>query len=595
MDGDKIDNLEENEEDIDLPMDKDDLDERDLKENDLEVKNDELIEQNIDRSNIDSLYSKEEKKFFKDHQISIKSGKRRDWSWLNENTVNRYFQEIVYPQVKEDLNLSGNEGPTYDQVKKCGFIRFVGAYEKRGFKHNDLLKEAGFSMNYDPNKWNDLTLEKSVNHLKEILNHGLREVLGLKGNEGPTANQLRENGHRGFVWAYINKGIKHNEVLREAGLNINKDQNRWDNYTVEDYAEYLKVLLDNGLREELGLGDNEGPTAKQLKNSGNHDLVSAYLRNTVKHNDILVNIGLEINWDPSKWDDFTLESGAIYLNNLLENGLRQELGLEYNEAPTWDQLRDCGHGDFVRAFNNRNIDYTEIVKETGLNPIEVNISKEVGTNFHWIAERIFVESFREKGCYAFWEVYPSKNSEKNGLKRSDNSILRNAEFDKSIHLKPQHQNIKLVSTDYFLKYTNNKAIEKSNKGYQGKDKMLVLVPIFEKREAITSPENIPIRNNVIVMNSNEFAKFAGYEGKFLYEFDEAVRLAREAVFNEEAQARLADLANKSKRILFNHQYYTQESLEFRLREKNWLHILNESSDSNYFSIWFKNCKGIKWF
>ena len=518
-------------------------------------------------------------KFFDDYNITYTSKQKR-WDWINRKTAPIYYREIIYPDVKGKLNrddyyLKNGEAPTLEQIKKYGHQDFESACRYRGIKYNDILRGVGLKINCEMNRWEGLNLEKAAINLLNILNEGLREKLGLVDNEAPTLKQLNDSEFSDFVSAFRKRVIKINDVIIEAGLKINKEMNRWEGLDLEKAAEHLLNILNGGLKEKIGLADNEAPTIDQLIDNGYGDFLRAYTTRGIKHNDILRNVGLKINLNYNRWEGLNLEKASINLLDILNGGLREKLGLADNEGPTFNHLIDNRYSDFLRAYTNRGIKHNDVLKEAGLIPHGLEISTEIGDNFHYIAERIFVEFFREKGCFSYWEIYPNKLSDKNNLNHCDNCCLIDFKLRESLKLKNQYTNIEMVNIDYYLKSSKKRAIKKCHKSYQGKEKMLILVPIFSKEKIISPPNNIPYRKNVKIMNSDTFKEFVGYEGRFLSEFDLAVRLAREAFFDENARIKLKLLAEECKELLNTKYKFKQDALESRLKERNRINVLTE--------------------
>ncbi len=518
-------------------------------------------------------------KFFDDYNIPY-TDKQKRWDWINRKTAPIYYREIIYPDVKGKLNrddyyLKNGEAPTLEQIKKYGHLDFASACTYRGIKYNDILRGVGLKINIEMNRWEGLNLEKAAINLLNILNEGLREKLGLADNESPTLKQLNDNGFRDFASACRKRRIKINDVIIEAGLKINKEMNRWEGLDLEKAAEHLLKILNGGLKEKLDLADNEAPTMDQLIDNGYGDFLRAYTNRGIKHNDILRKVVLKINLNYNRWEGLNLEEASINLLDILNGGLREKLGLADNEGPTFNQLIDNGYGDFLRAYTNRGIKHNDVLKESGLIPHGLEISIEIGNNFHYIAERIFVEFFREKGCFSYWEINPNKLSDKNNLNHCDNCCLIDFKLRESLKLKNLYKNIEMVNIDYYLKYSKRRAIKKSHKSYQGKEKMLILVPIFSKEKIISPPKNIPYRKNVKIMNPDTFKEFVGYEGRFLREFDEAVKLARESFFDKNARIKLKLLAEECKELLNTKYKFKQDALESRLKERNRINVLTE--------------------
>ena len=84
----------------------------------------------------------------------------------------------------------------------------------------------------------------------------------------------------------------------------------------------------------------------------------------------------------------------------------------------------------------------------------------VGTLFHWIVEKLFIEYTRSKGCISFYETYINiltQNLElhkKYGRFHCDNTIIIDEKFSQLSLLSKQfvkeHCNIEIITIDYHL-------------------------------------------------------------------------------------------------------------------------------------------------
>jgi len=530
-------------------------------------------------------FSEESLEFFVRHKISYTKSKKR-WTWLNKKNAPIYFKEIIYPEIKETLKndeiiLGDNEGPTSSQLNRYGYRNFMTAIFNRNIKLSYILNEIGLEPNKKESKWEHLTIEKAVEYFKKILNNDLRERLGLDKNKAPTTEQLIANDHAGFLNACTKKQIRYNELLREARFMLNNPFNRWEGLKIEQAAVYLETILNEGLRDKLSLPDGKGPTMQQLIDNGHNDFVMACVRREITYNNLLREANLDIRHHYNRWKGLTIENAGGYLKNILDNGLKDKLGLQYIESPTILQLVEAGHQDFISAMQKRDISYLEIVENIGLSPNEKDVRLQVGNNFHWIAEEIFVEFFREKGFFSFWEIYPSKYNDKNRLNHCDNSVLIDALFLEKIFpkdIKMINRNNKIINVDYFLSFDFKKIYNKCNKGYQGKEKMLILVSIFSKNKFIPTPKDIPFHNNVLIFNAEGFTDFLGYNGHYLYFFNKAVELARRGIFDRQAFKDLCELAKRSKHCLLTNYSNPQNELETCLKLIKSSNILKNSAN-----------------
>ena len=68
------------------------------------------------------------------------------------------------------------------------------------------------------------------------------------------------------------------------------------------------------------------------------------------------------------WKGFNLIKAKDYFLNLLNTGIKEELNLKENEAPTREQLKNLGHGNFISMLYAKKIKYTDLLKEAELVP-----------------------------------------------------------------------------------------------------------------------------------------------------------------------------------------------------------------------------------
>lgn len=340
-------------------------------------------------------FSKKILEFFDRHKIPHKDS-RKKWDWFNKETASLYLREVVYPDVKEKIKrklsesdlaeklknelkaLNDGFAPTLEQMRKYGHGDFLSAcnhrFKDEKYTTNDIVRKARLRINCDIGKWEGYDKKQFAEYLINLLDGGLRERLGLTDNEGPTYDQLSEIGD-GFQQAYESKGFTHNDILRETNLKLNLDYGKWkrrvdellhDGYKdkLSAFGKVLLDILDDGLKEELGLADNEGPTYDQIA-KGYRGFQTAYVSKGFTHNDILRAAKLKIKHDWGKWKGLDREKAKDYLSNLLNSGLREELGLADDEGPTIKQLIDSGHQDFVRAYV-KIMKHNELLKELKL-------------------------------------------------------------------------------------------------------------------------------------------------------------------------------------------------------------------------------------
>ena len=125
--------------------------------------------------------------------------------------------------------------------------------------------------------------------------------------------------------------------------------------------------------------------------------------------------------------------------------------------------------------------------------------------------------------------------------------------------------------DFYMGSSEVYTIDHCLKGYQDKNKFLILVPINTKKE-IYIPEKVPHRNHIKILNPINFLKFLGIKDSLYEEFLNSVEIAQKATYNDSYRIQLKNLAEKSKKIIKTKFDYGQKDLENHL--KNELNLLS---------------------
>ena len=126
---------------------------------------------------------------------------------------------------------------------------------------------------------------------------------------------------------------------------------------------------------------------------------------------------------------------------------------------------------------------------------------------------------------SFYEVLPI-------IKRKskiDTLIIRNEIFKEKIE-KNQNiinipPNIQIINIDYYFGSDLNKVRKKTLRGYQGNNKLLLIV-LLSTNKKIKVPVNVPYEKNIRILTYSEFAKFIKLRGTFLDRYNTAIEIAR---------------------------------------------------------------------
>lgn len=517
--------------------------------------------------------------------------------------------KILTNQFKEKYQLEANEAPKREllEIENKGF---TNACSLRKIYYNGILRETGLKINMERNKWTFLDraesgkqlsykeqVEKAAEYLNDkILTAEFKEKFDLKNNEGPMKSILKVENFD-FISAIGHRNISHNDVLRHLGLKLNMESGKWSfldqnekgeslsyKEQVNKASEYLKKnILTKDFRVQYNLGTNEGPSIEKLYNEFSDYISSVRIRG-ISYNDILINAGLNINYERGKWEfldrsdsgkallynEQIEKAGEFLKNSILTEDFRIKNNLGKDEGPTLSTLMN-EHMDFCGAILSRNLLYNEILVQSGCSSHDLQIYSEIGKNMHWIEESIFLQHTRRKNCISFYEIYPNIKTQniylfkKFGLKRCDNSIIidnnSNKLSDEIRQISESRDDIKIINFDYFLGNSNQKIVDKCLKGYQSRNKMLILIPIHSSQPQ-DAPDGVPYRENIKIMDPKTFADFIGYKGELREKFFHSLNIAKNAVWNDdENRELLSQLSNESKHNIKKNYNHNQKELE----------------------------------
>ena len=498
-------------------------------------------------------------------------------------------------------------------LKDKSMIEFRGASSYRDLSFNDILEKAGLKTNVEIGKWSFLdkdnkgtplnynkAIEKAAEYLtQEILTDEFNTKYGIGKGEAPPMD-IKNDKFRKFVSAIGGRGLSYNEILEKVRLKTNLDIGKWSfldkdnkgnplNYdkAIERAAEHLtQEIFTEEFNIKYGVGKREAPTIaiddKELKK-----FRGAIGSRGLSYNDILEKAGLKTNLDRGKWSfldkdnkgnplnyDKAIEKAAEYLTQkILTDEFKEKYDLGKSEAPTMN-TDDKELTQFFSAVAKRNLSYNDILENAGYKPHESVMFNRVGNNIHVIQERLFLQHTREKGCITFYEPYTNINTKKGnadglykkyGLRHGDNCGIIEDNF-KSLsnemkRLCEKRKDIKMIIVDYYLGNSEKTAKIHCLRGYQGKEKMLILMPTHANNQQ-SPPTGIPYRKNVKILDPSSFSNFMGYNGGVRKKFMESMKLAKEATWkNNGSKETLERLANECKNIIKEIYDYGHKELE----------------------------------
>ena len=135
-----------------------------------------------------------------------------------------------------------------------------------------------------------------------------------------------------------------------------------------------------------------------------------------------------------------------------------------------------------------------------------------------------------------------------------------------------NKDICIINVDYTLSAKKDIIKNKCMKGYQDHHKFLIIVLLMIEDD-FKIPENIPFKDNVMVLPPNEFCSFMGYRGDLYNEFMTAVDLAKKSIFDSISQKELYKIAKVKRDLIFQSLNYSTEKLINSLRKRNKEYLL----------------------
>lgn len=537
------------------------------------------------------------------------------------NAATDYFVEKIIPDLIDKEIISDDQIPLQRDLNRPEYYLFVKAFRRRGVYFGHILENAGYL--YEDEYKEDLSIrdiekklrtieqdrdlfknweflyQKPDNSLRirgETIKIAADYLLGTvipklieKGimfpDKTPRYNDLAENGYAGFLTTLGNGkwSVKFNEILRSASLRLNKDTisynflNRPTNNN-EKLEQASEFFIDNIYPELIKDGlikKGQSPTKEIIYNTLFRNFIWAIEGHGLRYNDILKLNSLEVNRPSFKWNFLfknekkqpyslseTLKIASEYFKKNIITKMLDEGKIVEGQIPFRSLINKFSGFLYALSDSHFHITYTELVESSGLIPNNGPILSKVGMNYHNIAEKLFLQHTRGNNCNSFYESKGFDN-----VIHIDDSFKNLSKDAKK--LAERYKNVKIVIIDYYLGNSRENLDKHIKRGYQGKERLLILVPVFAQK----SSELLNI-NNVELMSPLRFADLFGYEDEFRSAFFEAIGLAKESIYDLKARLILRKKAVKDLRIIKEtFPYKEKEFLDF-LRKSNQENLLN---------------------
>jgi hypothetical protein len=536
-----------------------------------------------------------------------------------QKAIDLFNQKILpelenVPKIKEKLD--NGKGVSYRDLEANGFGSFYNAVYKIGVKigWNEFKQEAGLKINIDQEKYKFLNYDQNnsristeekfniaLEHYQKTIIPDLMKIPEIKqkiemGNP-PAIDDLNDHGHPGFIGPLSQKEpkIQYNTLIEAAGFNPNVDHDKYRflNYNeqgtprlYEQKMEIAKDFFNNNIIPKLIEKDlikpGETPGLREIVKGGFSGFFPslAFKGDKIDYNELAQAVNLEPNITHGRWDfikyDHTgnilskeekLANATEYFNKTIYPDLVQKGAIRQGGSPTSLDLQNCNHVDFLSALRGKEpkVSFNRFIEYAGFTPHDFNALSPVGSNFHWTAERVFLEHTRSNNCNSFYEV------KGNG----DNSIIVDENFknlsngaDLFSQLRPD---IRIVNFDYFLGNTEKNKNDHSQRNYQGEGVALCLIPLTANKPQMLE-NNIPHSRNVFILNPKGFAAFMGYKGEIYEKFVESVELARKAIYDEDTREILYEMRVEAFNAIKSNEndlnYSTKEFKHFLDKQNN---------------------------
>jgi hypothetical protein len=536
------------------------------------------------------------------------------------NLVKSFFKDTLLPDLIKGKKINKGDIPTLRDVDDSAFSGFKHVLKMGNLRltYNEFLNYAGFKENVDKSRWSFLIKDKTgrsltkkdkvqvaADYFKKIIIPDLIDKGIIEKGETPFRDILSDNGYSGFL-----NHVNYNNILKEAGFKLNLNRGNWDfldkdeggillsrDEQIDKASGYFERKIIPYLIQKKIIEKDQSPTQKILRNTDHRNFLDAIHDRNLSYNEILNYIGLDLNYDPNKWRflffnsmskhlsyEQTLQIASEYFRNTIIPDLVSKKKLKLGLTPTKRLLKQHGHMGMINSlYDNRKILYNELIEAVGLNPNDLQEFQKIGTDFHNIAERIFLQHTRTHNCISFNEILPSPNNVFHKNSRSDNTILIDENFKKlskiAYNFKSKWNNIDIIHIDYFLGASEAIILDHCLRGYQGVKRLLICVSL-NALEPLTTPENIPFKNNVIVLDPKTFVEFFGYDKKLRQEFLEYVQMAQMATIKESLRGKLEDISNESKSIINLNYRNSQSEFVQTLKKLNKMELIKNIGDGS---------------
>lgn len=534
------------------------------------------------------------------------------------NAATDYFVEKIVPDLIDKEIISENQIPLQRDLNRLDYYRFVKALRRRGIHFGHILENAGYLyedqyeeelsiqdierkmrvIEQDRNifkNWEFLyqkpdnslltrgeTIKIAADYLLGTIIPELIEKGIISPGKTPRYNDLAEDKYGGFLSTLGNGkwSIRYNEIVQAASLRFNKDTisynflNRATNNN--EKLEQASIFFMNKIYPKLikdGLiKKGQSPTKEVIYNTLFRNFIWAIEGHGLRYNDILKINSLEVNRPSFKWNflfenekkqpyslNETLKIASEYFKKNIITKMLNEGKIVQGQIPFRNMVNKFSSFLYALLDSHFQISYTELVESNGLIPNTGPILSKVGMNFHQIAEKLFLQHTRENNCHSFYES--------TGF---DNVIYVDDSFKKlskeAKRLAEKYKDAKIIIVDYYLGNSRENIDKHIKRGYQGKRKLLILVPVFAQKSS-----ELPDIDNVELMNPTKFADLIGYKGEFQNAFFEVIGLAKESIYDLKARLILRRKAVKNLRII-------KETYPFK--EKEFLDFIKKSNQEN---------------
>jgi len=517
-----------------------------------------------------------------------------------------YFIEKIVPDLIKGDIVGEHQIPLQRDLNESNYL-FLKAINRRGIYFGHILENAGYlyedeygeelsneeiekkirKVEHDRNlvkSWEFLykksnnslcTRGETINLASEYLVNKIipnLEKLGLKFKDrSPRYEDLVNNNYGGFLTTLGNGKwpITYNEILFAAGFKLNRDtlsysfidKMKSSEEKVRVTAEYFKEEIIPELIKGKFIKKDQIPTKMIIRKSPYRSFIWAIDGRNIHYNKILKYNSYEINRPSFKWNFlFKDENGRKY-----SLGETIKIASDYFKKIIIPQLLDEGkivEGQipFRYMVNNNSsflyavwdsqfqITYAELVENAGLIPNNGPILSKIGNNLHIISEKLFLQHTRSNGCDSFYEAKGFDN-----VIYVDESFKNLSQYARD--LIDEYKEVELVIIDYYLGNSRENINKHIKRGYQNKNRLLILVPIFAQESS-----KLPDIENVELYDPKEFVKLFGYDGELRNAFFSMVGLVKESIFNVDARLILRKRAVSNLRVI--KEFYPFKQKEF---------------------------------